>query len=129
MEKDRYGRTVAEVILPDGRSLNREMVRRGLAWWYQRYAPGDLALERLEAGARDAGAGLWCQPNPVPPWNWRQGVGVPDATGVIGNRRSHVYHRPSCSGSGRMSVRNRVTFASAAEAERAGYRRAGDCRP
>ena len=27
LELDRYGRTVAEVILPDGRSLNHEMVR------------------------------------------------------------------------------------------------------
>src|SRR5262249_17765057 len=34
-DKDRYGRTVAEVILPDGRSMNREMVRRGMAWWYR----------------------------------------------------------------------------------------------
>ena len=32
---DRYGRTVAEVILPDGRSLNREMVGQGAAWWYR----------------------------------------------------------------------------------------------
>ncbi len=30
-DKDRYGRTVAEVILPDGRSLNGEMVRNGMA--------------------------------------------------------------------------------------------------
>jgi micrococcal nuclease len=28
----RYGRTVGEVILPDGRSLNRELVRSGMAW-------------------------------------------------------------------------------------------------
>jgi micrococcal nuclease len=35
-DKDRYGRTVAEVILPDGRSLNQEMVREGLAWWYRK---------------------------------------------------------------------------------------------
>src|SRR4051812_3638778 len=28
-ELDRYGRTVADVILPDGRSLNREMVGQG----------------------------------------------------------------------------------------------------
>jgi endonuclease YncB( thermonuclease family) len=28
---DRYGRTVAEVVLPDGRSLNRELVRQGMA--------------------------------------------------------------------------------------------------
>jgi micrococcal nuclease len=58
VEKDRYCRTVAEVILPGGRSLNREMVGRGLAWWYRKFAPADRELERLEAGARDARAGL-----------------------------------------------------------------------
>jgi endonuclease YncB( thermonuclease family) len=26
---------VADVILPDGRSLNWEMVRSGMAWWYR----------------------------------------------------------------------------------------------
>jgi endonuclease YncB( thermonuclease family) len=31
-DKDRYGRTVTDVSLADGRSLNREMVRNGLAW-------------------------------------------------------------------------------------------------
>src|SRR4051812_34043474 len=31
VDKDRYGRTVAEVILPDRRSLNREMVGQGAA--------------------------------------------------------------------------------------------------
>ena len=31
---DRYKRTVAEIILPDGRNLNREIVRAGFAWWY-----------------------------------------------------------------------------------------------
>ena len=30
-DTDRYGRTVGEVILPDGRSLNHELVRAGLA--------------------------------------------------------------------------------------------------
>src|SRR5215813_12626938 len=35
-DTDRYGRTVAEVILPDGTSMNREMVRRGMAWWFER---------------------------------------------------------------------------------------------
>jgi endonuclease YncB( thermonuclease family) len=32
MDVDRYGRTVGEVILPDGRVLNHELVRAGLAW-------------------------------------------------------------------------------------------------
>jgi len=31
-ETDRYGRTVADVILVDGRILNHELVRAGLAW-------------------------------------------------------------------------------------------------
>src|SRR5688500_12591071 len=30
---DRYGRSVAEVLLPDGCSLNQELVRAGSAWW------------------------------------------------------------------------------------------------
>ncbi len=32
MDRDRYGRTVGVVLLPDGRSLNHELVRAGLAW-------------------------------------------------------------------------------------------------
>jgi hypothetical protein len=47
-DTDRYGRTVDEVILPDGRSLNQEMVRQGMAWRYRRYAPHDAELARLE---------------------------------------------------------------------------------
>ena len=50
VDKDRYGRTVAEVILPDGRSLNREMVGQGAAWWYREFAPADHRLARLEVG-------------------------------------------------------------------------------
>src|SRR5206468_6700975 len=37
-DHDRYRRTVAEVVLPDGRSLNQELVRAGYAWWYRRYS-------------------------------------------------------------------------------------------
>ncbi len=32
VDRDRYGRTVGVVLLPDGRSLNHELVRAGLAW-------------------------------------------------------------------------------------------------
>src|SRR5207249_123625 len=45
---DKYGRTVADVILPDSRILNRELVSAGLAWWYRKYAPRDAILEGLE---------------------------------------------------------------------------------
>ncbi len=73
-DRDRYRRLVVEVILPDGRSLNQEIVRRGLAWWYRRYAPGDKTLERLENEARRARRGLWSDRSPVAPWDWRAGA-------------------------------------------------------
>ncbi len=71
MDRDRYGRTVAEVLLPDGRSLNRELVKAGFAWWYWRYAPDDATLAQLEREARGAQRGLWADPHAVPPWEWR----------------------------------------------------------
>ena len=69
---DRYGRVVAEIILPDGRNLNHEIVRAGFAWWYRQYARGDETLEQLEREARDARRGLWADSSPVPPWEWRK---------------------------------------------------------
>ncbi len=72
MDRDRYGRTVGEVLLPDGRSLNRELVRAGFAWWYRRYAPDDETLDQLEHEARGTQRGLWADPHAVPPWEWRR---------------------------------------------------------
>jgi micrococcal nuclease len=60
------------VILPDGRNLNRELVKAGLAWSYRQYARHDRELERLEAEARKAKRGLWADSNPIPPWEWRR---------------------------------------------------------
>lgn len=127
VDRDRYGRTVAEVILPDGRSLNREMVRAGMAWRYVKYAPNDRDLAGIEAEAKVAKRGLWSQPGAVPPWDWRH-LKVAGDGQVIGNRRSHLYHAPNCRGAVATSEKNRVLFKTAAEAEGAGYRKAGDCR-
>jgi micrococcal nuclease len=99
-----------------------------MAWWYRKYAPNDNVLARLEAQARQEKRGLWSQPAPVPPWDWRKGQGRATAAGVIGNRRSHVYHLAHCSAPVQMKEANRVTFATAADAQAAGYRLAGDCR-
>ena len=50
-------RTLAEVILADGRDLNHELVRAGMAWWYRKYAKHDSELERLELEAKAARGG------------------------------------------------------------------------
>jgi micrococcal nuclease len=35
---DKYRRTIGDVVLADGRILNHELVKAGLAWWYERYS-------------------------------------------------------------------------------------------
>ena len=69
---DKYKRTLGDVFLSDGRNLNQELVRQGFCWWYRKYAPGDTILERLENEAREERKGLWVDPQPVPPWEWRK---------------------------------------------------------
>jgi endonuclease YncB( thermonuclease family) len=71
--RDRNARILADVILPDGRNLNQELVRAGFAWWFRRYS-SDATLGALEAEARAARRGLWADPNAVPPWEWRAAV-------------------------------------------------------
>ena len=68
---DSYGREVAIVRIPDGRSLNTELVRQGYAWWSRRHAPDNLELADAEREARSHKRGLWRQAEPVPPWIWR----------------------------------------------------------
>ena len=70
--KDKYRRTLAEVLLPDGTNVNHELVKDGWCWWYRKYAPQDAELERLEREARDAKKGLWQDPAPIPPWVYRK---------------------------------------------------------
>lgn len=53
--------------------------------------------------------------------------GTTEGGAVIGNRKSRIYHRPGCPDYGKVSPANRVEFSSAAEAEKAGYRLAGNC--
>ncbi len=69
--RDQYGRIVGEVLLPDGSSLNRALVRAGWAWEFRRYSK-DRTLAEIEAEARAARRGLWADPHPVSPWAYRK---------------------------------------------------------
>lgn len=68
--KDRYGRTVADVEC-QGTDAGAEQVRTGLAWVYARYAKGYEALYPLQDAAKADRLGLWADPAPEPPWEWR----------------------------------------------------------
>lgn len=70
--KDRYRRTIADLILPDGKNLSAELVRAGYAWWYRRFAPDNTELQKLEQEAREAKRGLWQDDAAIPPWQFRR---------------------------------------------------------
>ncbi|MEM1402967.1 MAG: thermonuclease family protein [Pseudomonadota bacterium] len=73
---DRYGRILGKIIL-DGRDINLEQVESGYAWWYRYYADEQSPTDRrlygaAEAAAQEARRGLWADPNPVNPYEWRR---------------------------------------------------------
>lgn len=68
---DRYGRTVGWIIC-EGVDANSEQVRRGMAWVYERYAPRYSPLYALQGEAHDTRRGLWADPQPMAPWQWRR---------------------------------------------------------
>jgi micrococcal nuclease len=71
-DTDRYGRTVARLWVGDV-DVNRELVKRGAAWFYAAFAE-DPSLYDVEQAAREAGRGLWALPlgQRVEPWQWRK---------------------------------------------------------
>jgi endonuclease YncB( thermonuclease family) len=68
---DQYGHIVAWVSV-NGKSLNKELLRAGLAWWSRNNAPDRVDLAKQEEEARKAKRGLWSIPNPIPPWEFRR---------------------------------------------------------
>ena len=69
---DRYGRVVARVWVGD-LDVNRELVKRGAAWFYPEYAE-DESLYDDEQEARKSKLGLWLLPaqDRLEPWEWRR---------------------------------------------------------
>lgn len=75
IDSDRYGREVGIVRTGEGSSVNEQLVAAGLAWRYPQYCklePLCTDLGRLEQEARTAKRGLWADPAPAAPWQWRK---------------------------------------------------------
>jgi endonuclease YncB( thermonuclease family) len=68
-ERGRYKRIIGTIYLDD-RNINREMVEEGWAWHYKQYSDDD-DLAAAEIRAKTAGRGLWADPKPIPPWDYR----------------------------------------------------------
>ncbi|WP_266202291.1 thermonuclease family protein [Pontibacter kalidii] len=82
--KDRYGRTVGTIILPDGRNLNEELIRNGYAWHYKEYSK-DQNLANAEVDARRYKRGLWQDSNPIAPWDFRKNQRTGNASANTAN--------------------------------------------
>ncbi len=107
--RDVFERPVAEVILPDGRRLSEELLRKGLAWFNERDAAADVRLRELHVQAMLDRRGLWAQANPMAPWDFRihaTGAAVndgeetpnisPESIIVYKEPNSFTYHREDC---------------------------------
>jgi len=135
---DRYKRKVGSVFV-GSTFVNEEMVRNGYAWVYRKYCKRSFCSEwlRLEEQARQNQLGLWSHKKPIPPWDFRHGNKSSSAPtrspayvragGYHGNVRSHVFHKPGCSG---YNCKNcSAIFRTRQEAIEAGYRPCGNCKP
>ena len=73
---DQYGRLVGKILF-DGRDINLEQVKAGMAWHYKEYqreqTPEDRELyARSEDEAHAARRGLWQDPDPIEPSAFRK---------------------------------------------------------
>ncbi len=69
--KDQYDRVLGEVSI-DGKNLNKELLKNGYAWWYERHARDRTDYRDLQEEAREANRGLWSDPEAIPPWEFRR---------------------------------------------------------
>jgi hypothetical protein len=74
--QDKAGTPVAQVTLPDGTSLNEDLVRQGLAWWDAPNTPEARTIQKAATEAISAGRGLWSTPAPLAPWDYRASNGL-----------------------------------------------------
>lgn len=68
---DRYQRILATVYDSSGKNINLAMVEMGMAWAYRNYLK-DPSYLQAEQQARQRYRGLWQDPNPIPPNQWRK---------------------------------------------------------
>lgn len=69
-DQDQYDRLVARIYV-DGIDLSEQLIREGLAWHYTRYS-SEIALGQAQREARRTHRGLWQDPDPEPPWEFRR---------------------------------------------------------
>lgn len=68
--KDKYKRFLGIAYLENGENVNYRMVEDGYAWHFTKYSDDDYQA-LLEKRARTFKKGIWQEPNPLAPWDFR----------------------------------------------------------
>ena len=88
-KRDKYNRILGTVYA-NGEEVNLEMLKAGYAWHYKRF-DSTPAYAQAESAARAARRGLWSDPNPIPPEQFRHGRdGVPSPSAATGRVEYHA---------------------------------------
>jgi len=80
--QDRDQREVCRMYDDKQRDVGLAQISAGMAWHYKEYENEQTPRERAAYGAEESSAkaarrGLWKDPSPVPPWEWRTGKRAP----------------------------------------------------
>jgi endonuclease YncB( thermonuclease family) len=75
IKRDRFGRSVAKLTV-DGTDCGLRQIQDGLAWHFRKYMsdqppPDRVSYAAAQDKAREERLGLWADPSPVPPWEFR----------------------------------------------------------
>jgi endonuclease YncB( thermonuclease family) len=71
MTTDRFGRTIGRLTINEA-DVSIAMVQAGLAWHYAQFSDNDPVLAASQELSKSHGNGLWNDPNPTPPWEFRR---------------------------------------------------------
>lgn len=79
LAEDNQGFKVANVeLVDDGKSVSETMIQEGYAWWDEENAKEAGELKKLCAEAIRSKKGLWNDPSPLAPWDYRKSKGLPE---------------------------------------------------
>ncbi len=120
--RDRYGRTLAVLVLPDQRVVNEVLLRVGAAFYFPHPDKKNRFVNHkrflfAQRQALEDGRGFWPEIFSLP-------------TGAVyGNRRSRRFHLPVCRYAKSLSSKNRRIFSSLKDAFYAGFAPCRYCTP
>jgi len=118
-QRDDYGRLLAYVFVGDGTLVNSELVRQGLACLCPKQRPlryWDRLLDAQREAMKER-RGLWSLPPPRP------------EAAYMANKRSGIFHRPSCPLGRSAKPHNLMQFKERNQAFSEGFCPCRQCRP